>query len=108
MNAPADTAAARVFTVRVEPAGWVFSAREDEALLAAAMRAGIELPASCRNGTCRACLCQAVAGQVAYAVAWPGVSPDERAEGWVLPCVAQCRSDVVLHQPRAALPSMAP
>ena len=62
----------------------------------AARRAGIRLPSSCLNGTCRTCLCRMSQGQVSYIVEWPGVSADERAEGWVLPCVARALTDVVL------------
>lgn len=108
MNDPAAPAAAHVFTVRVEPEGRVFEAHGGETLLAAALRAGVELPTSCRNGTCRACLCRMVSGEVAYAIAWPGVSREERAEGWVLPCVAQSRGDVVLDQPFAVFTDAAP
>ncbi|KAF1041397.1 MAG: Ferredoxin [Herbaspirillum frisingense] len=74
----------------------------------ACLRAGIELPTSCRNGTCRACLCRLLSGSVAYRIDWPGVSAEERAEGWTLPCVAVCRSDVVVEQRRAARLSYTP
>lgn len=67
----------------------------------AARRAGIRLPSSCLNGTCRTCLCRMSQGQVSYIVEWPGVSADERAEGWVLPCVARALTDVVLEVPAA-------
>jgi hypothetical protein len=40
---------------------------------------------------------------VAYSVDWPGVSVDEREEGWILPCVAKPLSDVVLDVPGALL-----
>ena len=33
---------------------------------------------------------------VRYDIAWPGLSPEEKAEGCVLPCVAYPESDVVL------------
>jgi hypothetical protein len=38
---------------------------------------------------------------VTYTVAWPGLSAEEKAEGWVLPCVARPLSNVVLEQPAA-------
>jgi ferredoxin len=73
----------------VEPAGHRAPLRNDQTLLQAAEAAGIDLPASCRNGTCRTCLSHMRQGSVRYPVAtWPGISPDERLEGLVLPCVA--------------------
>jgi ferredoxin len=65
-------------------------------LLEAALAGGFDLRRSCRNGTCRACLSRLVAGQVSYTLEWPGLSADEKAAGWVLPCVALASSDVTL------------
>jgi len=36
------------------------------------------------------------AGQVRYTVDWPGVSPDERFDGYILPCVAVAEADITL------------
>ena len=89
------------FQVRVTPDGWVFAAAPDQSVLQAGLAAGVELDSSCRNGTCRTCLCRLVQGEVAYAIDWPGVSAEEKAEGWFLPCVAQARSDLVVEQAMA-------
>ncbi|MBU1360872.1 MAG: 2Fe-2S iron-sulfur cluster binding domain-containing protein [Gammaproteobacteria bacterium] len=88
--------------VRIEPAGFDFEAPAGATLLQAAEAAGVELPSSCRNGTCRTCLCRMLSGQVRYRIEWPGVSVDEKAEGYVLPCVAEPSGDVVLDVPYAA------
>ncbi|WP_082536025.1 2Fe-2S iron-sulfur cluster-binding protein [Methylibium sp. Root1272] len=90
-----------VYTVTVQPAGWVFAAPASLPLLVAAQRAGIRLPSSCRNGTCRTCLCESRHGEVAYRIEWPGLSADEKAAGSILPCVAHARSDLVIEQPAA-------
>jgi len=66
-----------------------WAAAEGESLLESAERAGIELLSSCRNGTCRTCMCRLVSGEVRYRIEWPGLSREEKAEGWVLPCVAE-------------------
>ncbi|TSH90792.1 2Fe-2S iron-sulfur cluster binding domain-containing protein [Verticiella sediminum] len=91
-----------VHDVRLRPSGWVFGVAPGESILEAARRAGIRMPSSCRNGTCRACLCRMVSGAVDYRVEWPGVSRDERDEGWLLACVARPRMPLVLDAPRAA------
>ena len=46
--------------------------------------------------TCRTCIGQLVEGRVRYDIEWPGLSPEEKAEGCVLPCVAYPESDIVL------------
>ena len=89
------------WTVRIAPGGYVFRAAPGRTLVQAGLAAGIELPTSCRNGTCRTCLCQLVNGSIAYQIAWPGVSLDEKEEGWILPCVAEPTSDVTLDVPFA-------
>lgn len=89
--------------VRIEPGGWTFPAGPAQSLREAAAAAGLVLPTSCRNGTCRACLCRVLQGRVTYRIAWPGLSLEEKAEGWTLPCVAVAATDLVIEQP-AALP----
>ena len=84
------------FTARLQASGQVFAAPSDLPLLLAAQHAGIDLPSSCRNGTCRACRCQLTSGSVVYQIAWPGLSLDEKRSGLILPCVALPTSDVVL------------
>ncbi|MGE8476123.1 MAG: 2Fe-2S iron-sulfur cluster-binding protein, partial [Paraburkholderia hospita] len=54
------------------------------------------------NGTCRTCLCRLVSGSVRYTVEWPGVSAEEKTQGYILPCVAVAQSDLVLDAPDAA------
>jgi ferredoxin len=88
------------FAVRFETDARSFTAAPDETLVAAAARAGIELPTSCRNGTCRTCMCQVRSGEIAYRIQWPGLLPEEKNEGWILPCIAYARSDLVLDGPR--------
>lgn len=90
-----------VFQVRIVPDGWTFAAPAGATVLQAGLAAGVELVSSCRNGTCRTCLCRLLEGQVAYQIDWPGVSAEEKTEGWFLPCVAEARSDLVVDQPMA-------
>lgn len=90
-----------VFPILLEPSGACFSAMRGETLLAAAERAGIALPNSCRNGTCRTCICRVGAGVIRHLVEWPGLSADEKREGYVLPCVACAETGVTLEAPAA-------
>lgn len=90
-----------VFTVTVLPLGASVAIGPSTTLLHALEAAGIDLPSSCRNGTCRTCLCRLRAGKVAYTIEWPGLSLDERRDGDILPCVALARADLVLDVPLA-------
>ena len=84
------------FVVTLLPAGVVFEARPDESLLKAGLRAMVAMRSSCRNGTCRTCICRLERGSIAYEIEWPGLTREEKDEGLVLPCVARPLSDVVL------------
>jgi ferredoxin len=85
-------------TLTFQPAGWTVPVTEDATILHAAEQAGIDMPSSCRNGTCRTCICRLASGSVRYLVEWPGLSFDEKREGYVLPCVAVPLGDVVVEQ----------
>ena len=87
------------FRVTVLPTQLRFEADSQQSLLNAALRAAVGLRSSCRNGTCRACICRVVSGEVVHQIEWPGLSAEEKRDGYVLPCVAMARSDVVLQLP---------
>jgi len=89
------------FIVRTAPDGQQCDAWPEQSLLVSLEQGGIDWPSSCRNGSCRSCIAQLTEGQVRYAINWPGLTPEERASGCVLPCVAYPLSDVVLQMPSA-------
>jgi ferredoxin len=90
-----------LLTITIEPFGWQFTSDGKIPLLEAAGNAGFILPSSCRNGTCRTCLCQLRSGQIRYRIEWPGVSPEEKKDRWILPCVALAESSLTLIAPAA-------
>ena len=85
-----------LFKARVEPGAQPFDAWSNQPLLLSAEQGDIAWPSSCRNGTCRSCIGLLEAGQVRYEIPWPGLSAEEKSEGYVLPCVAFPTCDVVL------------
>ena len=87
-----------ILRARIESTGESFDVPADVPLLRAALDAGLALRSSCRNGACRACMCRLVEGRVRHRIEWPSLSPDEKLEGWVLPCVALAETDVVLRE----------
>lgn len=91
------------FEVVIEPQGWRFESRSGVSLVESARDAGIVLPTSCRNGTCRACLCRVISGRVRYLIDWPGLSADEKRDGSILPCVAAAQTALRIEVPRATV-----
>ncbi len=85
--------------VRLSPLDREFDAQPAQTVLSAAEAAGIELPSSCRNGTCRTCICLLTAGRVRHTIEWPGLSAEEKVEGWFLPCVAEALGDIEIASP---------
>jgi ferredoxin len=91
-----------IYTASIGGTDTSFSAPTDMTLLNAAEQAGVpglKLDSSCRNGTCRTCICLLMSGKVTYMIDWPGLSVDEKREGWILPCVAYPKTDIVLQLP---------
>jgi len=89
------------FAVRIAATDWRFETSAAISLLEAARLAQIDLPSSCRNGTCRTCMCRLLTGRINYRIEWPGLSSDEKRDGYILPCVAFAESDLVIDEPRA-------
>ena len=75
-----------------------FTVSGNISLLEGALVAGIKLRSSCRNGSCRNCLCKLSSGQIRYEIEWPGLSKDEKTNGYILPCIAFVMTDLVLDE----------
>ncbi|HVK96073.1 MAG TPA: 2Fe-2S iron-sulfur cluster-binding protein [Noviherbaspirillum sp.] len=103
MSPPDSAPAAPDFRVTVQPHGWTFDTSDATSLMAAAQLAKIALPASCRNGTCRTCMCKLTQGTIRHGIPWPGLSAEEKAEGFILPCVAYACSDLTIEVPLARI-----
>ena len=92
---------ASIYTARIDGMGSNFSAPANMTLLQAAETTKVtelNLKSSCRNGTCRTCICRLIKGKVVYRMDWPGLSMDEKRDGFILPCVAYPVTDVVIQR----------
>ncbi|MBM7068698.1 2Fe-2S iron-sulfur cluster-binding protein [Actibacterium sp. 188UL27-1] len=67
--------------------GSTYIVQAGERALDAMLRRGADVPFSCRKGTCRSCLLQAVSGDPGDA-AFADLSAEERGQGFFLPCCA--------------------
>jgi ferredoxin len=84
------------FRIRIDGQSADIEADGESSLFLSMTRAGMAWPVSCRNGTCRTCLARLLQGEVRYEIPWPGLSVEEKAEGYCLPCVARPMADVVI------------
>lgn len=84
-------------TVRIASSGREFNARPGETVLAAALRQGIVLPYSCKNGTCASCKCRLIEGRISYPFNPPAaLTSADLADGNALACQAVAENDVVI------------
>jgi len=85
------------FQVRNINSGAVFTVNEGESVLNAALRQGVMLPYSCKNGTCGSCKGQLESGEVHYPFHPPlALSREEIGEGCALLCQAEPSGDLVI------------
>jgi CDP-4-dehydro-6-deoxyglucose reductase len=85
------------FQVLVRPSDRRFTVEAGESLLGAALRQGVGMPYGCRDGSCGACKCRRLSGETVHRSYHPrAMSPAEEAVGFLLPCCANVRSDLVI------------
>ena len=84
-------------TVTLQPSGRSFTVERDERILAAAIRAGIGLPYSCRDGACGSCKSRLVDGRVIHgAHQLKALSAAEEEAGFILTCCSTPQTDCVV------------
>ncbi|MDM4772664.1 2Fe-2S iron-sulfur cluster-binding protein [Solimonas sp. SE-A11] len=78
-----------------------FAAGADEPVLEAGLRQHLTLPFGCKSGGCGSCRVRLLQGEVQHRVPPPALSQAELDAGYILMCLAEARSDLVLdlHQP---------
>src|SRR5512139_2311450 len=78
--------------------GKTYSCREGESILDACLRQGVNLPFSCRNGVCHACLQRMVSGELP-AGSQKGLKPALVEKNYFLPCVCRPQQDLEFAPP---------
>jgi CDP-4-dehydro-6-deoxyglucose reductase len=87
----------KLFEVTIAGNGKTFQVREGENILVAALRQGVMLPYSCKNGTCGSCKGQLQSGEVHYPFHPPlALEKSDFAEDFALLCQAEPVTDLVI------------
>jgi CDP-4-dehydro-6-deoxyglucose reductase, E3 len=75
--------------VTLLPSQQILTVEDDESILDAALRVGLNLPHSCKAGHCSSCRARIVSGHVRYAKGRPlGLMAEEERDGFALLCQA--------------------
>ncbi len=83
-------------TIRLAPSGRDVPCEPDDTVLGALERGGYALPNNCRAGACGECKTKMLSGDVDQGIVLDmALSPQERADGYRLMCMAKPTSDVV-------------
>jgi len=86
------------FKVKIVSSGATFTVNEGETVLTAALRQGVMLPYSCKNGTCGSCKGRLESGDVHYPFHPPlALTREDIAGGAALLCQAEPTEDLVIH-----------
>jgi CDP-4-dehydro-6-deoxyglucose reductase len=81
--------------VTLVPSGQSFIADPQESILAAALRAGLNLPHSCKGGHCASCRARVLEGSFDYPGELPpGLTEAEARDGYALLCQARALTDL--------------
>lgn len=83
-------------TVQLAKSGTTLSGTDAVSLLETLEAAGVAADSSCRSGTCGTCKQKLLQGEVRYEGTPAALSDSDRAEGYILACIAHPVGDVVL------------
>ena len=89
------------------PSQQVIFVEEGETILDAALRAGLNLPHSCKGGHCSSCRARIRAGRISYPRGRPlGLMEDEERDGYVLLCQAHAANEDLAIEVREIRPPL--
>ncbi|MGJ4942240.1 PDR/VanB family oxidoreductase [Bradyrhizobium sp. HKCCYLS1011] len=84
----------KVFEVKIASTGATFKIPGDKSVTAHLEENGVKIPTSCEQGMCGTCKTRVVEGEVEHRD--KRLSPDQRAQGYFLPCVSRAKGDTLV------------
>lgn len=88
------TAASGGVQLTLQQSGLTVAAGGNQSLLEVAEAAGVEIPSSCRAGVCLTCRTRLLQGEVECSS--DSLDDDDRAEGYILPCISYAKGHCIL------------
>lgn len=77
------------------------SIAQGDIILHALTSAGVSIKHACSNGVCGVCLTPLLDGEIDYEHRHPhGLNEKEKQNGYFLPCIATCKTDIAIAQPK--------
>ncbi|MDE1225083.1 2Fe-2S iron-sulfur cluster-binding protein [Vibrio aestuarianus] len=83
------------YRVILLPKGDSFDVQDRQTVLEAALNNNISFPNRCHIGACAMCMCKKLEGEVEYNLE-PMLTDSEQQQGWIFPCLAFAKSNLVL------------
>jgi CDP-4-dehydro-6-deoxyglucose reductase len=97
MSGQATENRVKQYEITIASSGKTFTVNEGENILSAALRQGVMLPYSCKNGTCGSCKGMVDGGSVHYPFHPPqALEEAEREAGYALMCQAEPLEDLLI------------
>lgn len=88
------------YQINVLPSATLFNSEENETVLQAALRQGINLPHSCQSGVCGSCRARLISGQIEQGIYDDYVlDNEEKQSGMILLCCSHARSNLQIDMP---------
>ncbi|MGO3739216.1 2Fe-2S iron-sulfur cluster-binding protein [Marinomonas foliarum] len=79
-------------------------AEPEETIMSALKSASVPIKQACTNGVCGVCLTPLLSGEIDYADRQPhGLNDKEKRNGYFLPCIATCKTDIAIGKPKVRL-----
>ncbi|RBO78444.1 ferredoxin [Marinomonas aquiplantarum] len=87
----------------LHPPRWIECASE-ATVLTTLLAQQVPIKHACENGVCGVCLTKLLTGEIDYGTKTPrGLTTKEQTEGYFLPCIATCKTDIGIAQPKVKL-----
>jgi len=77
-----------------------YQTKRDENIIQSLEKQGIHIRKACDNGVCGVCLTKLHDGEIDYGLRAPfGLNQKELEQGYILPCIAHCKTDIRIDTP---------
>jgi ferredoxin len=86
-----------------------YHTQSNENIIESLHKQGIKVKKACDNGVCGVCLTKLYEGEIDYGLREPfGLNQKELDQGYILPCIAHCQSDIRIDKPPTPKPRPMP